>query len=134
DLDGIELGGSIVLNGGTMRDAAGNDAVTVLNNAAPTNNVFIYSLVPGVALSTSAVSPVNQPFTVNIVFTEAVTGFDLTDITLANATPGSLQTGDNTNFTLLVTPLADGTVSLQVPAGVAQNIGNIGNAASNTLE
>ncbi|TCS85076.1 gliding motility-associated-like protein [Anseongella ginsenosidimutans] len=133
DLDGIELGSSIVMNGGTIRDAAGNDAAAALNNAASTDNVFVYSLIPGVTLSTTASSPVNQAFTLSIVFTEAVTGFDLTDVSFGNATLSSLQTADNITYTALVTPSANGTVSLSVPAGAAQNIANNDNTASNTL-
>ncbi|GAA0558101.1 Ig-like domain-containing protein [Chitinophaga japonensis] len=133
DLDGIALGNSIILNGGTIQDAAGNDAVLTLNSVPATSGIFVYSVTPGVTLSTTAVSPVNQAFTVSVVFTEAVTGFTLADITATNATLSNLQTSDNITYTALVTPSADGAVSLNVPAGVAQNIGNIGNTASNTL-
>ncbi|HYH56985.1 MAG TPA: Ig-like domain-containing protein, partial [Anseongella sp.] len=133
DLDGIALGSGIVLDGGAIRDAAGNDARLTLNNVAPTDNVFVYSVKPGVTLSTAAASPVNQAFTVTLQFSEAVTGFTLGDITAANTGLSFLQTTDNITYTALVTPLADGAVSLQVPAGVARNIGNNDNTASNTL-
>lgn len=133
DLDGIALGSSIVLNGGSIQDAAGNDAVLTLNSVPGTGGIFVYSVTPTVTLSTTAVSPVNQEFTVSIVFSEAVTGFALADITATNATLSNLQTTNNITYTALVTPSADGAVSLSVPAGAAQNIGNIDNTASNML-
>lgn len=133
DLDGVVLGSNILLNGGTVQDAAGNDVVPALNNAAPTHGVFVYAITPGVTLSTTAVSPISQAFTVSMVFTEPVTGFTVGDITATNATISNLQTADNVTYTVLVTPVADGTVSLEVPADVAMNIGNNGNTVSNTL-
>ncbi|MFC3197128.1 MBG domain-containing protein [Parapedobacter deserti] len=133
DLDGVVLGSDIRLNGGTIRDIAGNDVVPILNSVAATNGVFVYAITPGVTLSTTAVSPVREAFTVSIAFTEPVTGFTTADLSVANATVSNLQTADNITYTALVTPVADGAVSIQVLADAAQNIGNNGNTASNTL-
>lgn len=41
DLDGITLGGSIDLNGGTIRDASGNDTVAILNSVGSTASVLV---------------------------------------------------------------------------------------------
>ncbi|RQP16956.1 MAG: gliding motility-associated C-terminal domain-containing protein [Parapedobacter sp.] len=133
DLDGIDVGGSLVLDGGTIRDAAGNDALPVLHQTGLTDDVRVYAVHPSVALSTEATSHVNTPFTLVVTFDEPVTGFAVGDITASNATVSNLQTTDHITYTALVTPTADGTVSIQVPADVAQNVGNNGNTASNML-
>jgi hypothetical protein len=41
DLTGIQIGGSIDLNGGTLRDAAGNDALLALNSVGSTAGVLV---------------------------------------------------------------------------------------------
>ncbi|AWC68649.1 hypothetical protein CA606_20145 [Caulobacter vibrioides] len=76
DADGVALGSSIALNGGTLKDAAGNDAVLMLNNVGSTTNVRVDAVAPTVA---SAAVPTARTyktgdvleFTVN--FSEAVT-------------------------------------------------------------
>ena len=133
DLDGITLGTTVVLNGGAIRDGAGNDALPTLHAVGNTTQVFVNTAAPGVMISSAATSPVNQPVTATITFTEAVTGFTIGDIIATNATLSNLQQKDAVTYTALVTPTTDGAVSVQVPAGVAVNTGNNGNTASNTL-
>ncbi|WP_353185719.1 MBG domain-containing protein [Parapedobacter lycopersici] len=133
DLDGIALGSSLELAGGTIRDAAGNDAVPTLNNSGPTDQVLVYAVQPSVAVATAAISPVNGSFTAIITFSEAVTGFSSAGISVTNATLGTLQTEDNIKYTVEVSPLADGPVSLSVSADAAQNMAANGNTVSNTL-
>ncbi|MGO4295043.1 Ig-like domain-containing protein, partial [Chitinophaga sp. RAB17] len=130
DMNGITLGTTLT---GTIRNTAGKDAILTLNNVGNTTGVLVNTTNPGVVISTTATSPVIAPFTATITFTEAVTGFTLGDITSTNATLSAFQTTDNITYTVLVTPAADGAVSLQVPASVAVNVGNNSNTASNTL-
>ncbi|MGS2741045.1 Ig-like domain-containing protein [Sinomicrobium sp. M5D2P17] len=132
DTDGIALN-NLSLNGGTITDTSGNDAVLALNNVPDLTNVRVNTTMPTVTISTATPSPVNMAFTATITFSEAVTGFVSGDITVTNATISNLQTSDNITYTVTVTPGADGEVTLQVPAGAAQNIGENGNSASNTL-
>jgi gliding motility-associated-like protein len=131
DMDGISLGGALQLNNSTIRDAAGNDVVLTLNNVGNTNNVFVNTTVPTVTLNGNP--PAQGPWTMNITFSEAVTGFTLNDIEATNATVSNLATADNITYTVLVTPGATGSVTLRVPADAAVNIGDNGNAASNTI-
>jgi len=133
DLDGISVGSAIALSGGTIQDAATNNAVLTLNSIGSTANVFVYSVVPGVTISTTAPALVNAGFTITVTFTEAVTGFTAADVTAANATVTNLATSDNITYTLDVAPAADGAVTLQVPASSAVNIAGNGNTVSNTL-
>lgn len=131
DMDGIELPASPQLNGGSIKDAAANSANLTLNSVGNTTGVFVNTVTPTVVLGGSI--SLNAPSTINIVFSEAVTGFDLTDFSLTNATVSNLQTTDNITYTVLLTPTAQGIVSIQVPANKAINIGGNGNSASATL-
>lgn len=133
DLDGISMGGNLMSNGGSFRDAAGNDALPALNTISPTDGVLVYAMHPTLTLSTVADVPVNGAFTVTAMFSEPVTGFTLNDITVDNATLSDLQTADNTEYTVVATPLIGGSVEFSVVADVAVNVANNGNEASNTL-
>lgn len=46
DEDGISIGAAINLNGGTIRDAAGNDAETALGGAGSTASVLVDAVIP----------------------------------------------------------------------------------------
>lgn len=48
DSNGVTLGSAIQLNGGTLRDTAGNDTLVTLNNIASTANVNVDGVVPAV--------------------------------------------------------------------------------------
>ena len=133
DMNGIALGANLQLNNATITDAATNNANVTLQNVAPTNNVFVNTAHPSVTLSTTAASRVNAPFTVTVAFNEAVTGLAVADFTTTNATTSNLQTTDNITYTVVVTPTADGLVSIQLPVNAAQNIGGNDNTASNTI-
>ncbi|WP_343746242.1 Ig-like domain-containing protein [Chitinophaga sp.] len=130
DMDGIVVGTAL---SGVVKDIAGNAANPTLNNVGNTSGVFVNTQQPVVTLGTTAVSPVRQAFPVNITFSEAVTGFTASGITVTNGTAGALQTTNNIIYTAIITPSADGTVTVQIPAGAAQNIGLNDNQASNTL-
>ncbi|UPK68283.1 Ig-like domain-containing protein [Chitinophaga filiformis] len=132
DLDGITVG-TLNLNGSTIKDDATNNAILTLNNVGNTSGVFVHTGSPSVQLSTTAAARVNAPFTVTAVFNEAVTGLAAGDFTVTNGTASNLQTANNITYTLTVTPAADGTVTIQLPAAQAQNVVSNGNTASNTL-
>ncbi|MEH6565831.1 MAG: Ig-like domain-containing protein [Halopseudomonas sp.] len=84
DSNGIELGEAIILNGATLRDAAGNAAEPALNNVAATEGVQIDAVPPQVSgIELDAQSPTNAnavSFTVS--FSEDVSGVDLGDFQL----------------------------------------------------
>ena len=129
DMDGITPG---TLNG-TIKDAVGNNATLTLHNVGATTGVFVNTTHATAIVSATAAAIINAPYTARITFSEAVTGFVQGDITVTNATLSNLLTSDNITYTVLVTPLANGNVTLSVPANAAVNIGNNGNAISNTL-
>jgi large repetitive protein len=68
-----------------------------------------------------------------LVFSEAVTGLVASDLQLTNGTAANLQTSDNINFTVSITPTGSGAVSVQLPADKAVNIADNGNQASNAI-
>ena len=88
---------------------------------------------PTVTITTLAPFPTNEPFSVDIEFSEAVTGFIAVDVEVTNGMASDLATTDNVTYQILVTPTADGPVSVQVPENVAQNINSVSNAASNEI-
>ena len=70
-------------------------------------------------------------FTATITFLEPVNGFAVGDITVGNGTAASF-TGSNgdTVFTALITPTADGAVTVDVAADVATDAAGNGNTAA----
>ena len=70
-------------------------------------------------------------FTATFTFTEPVTGFVVGDITLANATASEFMGADGgTSYTALITPTANGTVTVDVPAEKAADDAGNGNTAA----
>jgi LPXTG-site transpeptidase (sortase) family protein len=91
----------------------------------------VYDITPpGVTITSSLTSPTNvSPIPITITFTEAVTGFDLADISVANGSANNFS-GSGTTYTASVTPAANGQVTVNVYAGVASDsAGNINTAA-----
>lgn len=78
----------------------------------------------------SALSPI--PFTIQ--FSENVTGFQESDLQITNGTIASFLTTNPSQYTVNVTPTADGPVVVTVPAGVAQDpSGNANTSATATV-
>ena len=122
------------LNDGTLTinltpsDSSGNEGVAVTDTATKE------TVQPGATVATSATDPVNGTFEVTVTFTEAVSGFALSDFNVSNGTASDLRMGGGgTLFAANITPTADGEVTVQVDADVAQDSNGNGNTASNTL-
>ena len=81
--------------------------------------------------TTDAEPPVNEPFT--ITFSVPVTGFDVDDLMVENGTASEFE-GSGDTYTALITPDGDGTVSVTIAAGAAEDDERNQTAASNTLE
>lgn len=69
DSNGVTLGSAIQLNGGTLRDTAGNDTLVTLNNIASTANVNIDGVAPTVV---SVTTPANGSYRAGDVLTFTV--------------------------------------------------------------
>ena len=107
-------------------DAAGN------GNEASTHTVAIDLTRPGVTL-TAPTTPQNAAFDVSIEFTEVVTGFSASEISLSgvDATVTNFVGDDgDSEYTAEITPTTEGELVIQVPAGAAEDAATNGNAAS----
>jgi gliding motility-associated-like protein len=134
DVDGISVGTTISLNGGTIKDQSGVNALLSLNNIASSTTVFVDGIKPTPTLSTSATAIVNGSFTVTFTYDETVSNFQLADITVTNGiasnftsvTTGSVWTAD-------ITPTVAGNVTVSLAVGVANDQAGNGSVASNTI-
>ena len=131
DLD--DLNGTVTLSfatGQNITDPAGN-ALDTTGTPSPNDNTFLLdNTAPTVTITAASTS--TGPFTATFTFDEAVTGFASGDITVGNGAPSNLQnpTSDNQTFTALITPVATGTVTLNVAADVAMDAVGNGNTAA----
>ncbi|PZX17834.1 putative secreted protein (Por secretion system target) [Breznakibacter xylanolyticus] len=136
DLDYTSIS-SLSLAGGTIKDVAGNNAILTLPSPGAANSlgankaIVIDGVVPTVTItSTSAAITYTTPIPVTVTFSEAVTNFIYSDVTLTNGTIGSFS-GNGTIYTFSVTPSGQGLVTVAIAAGVAQDVaGNLSTAAT----
>ena len=122
---------SVSIGADKARNAAntGNTASNVLTLT------YNSSAGPGVSISTTASSTTStSPIPVTISFSETVTGFDITDISVVNGTAGNLiEAVSGKVWTANITPSGSGSVSVSIGADKARNVLNTGNTASNVL-
>ncbi|MEG3960577.1 Ig-like domain-containing protein, partial [Microcoleus sp. herbarium2] len=82
------------------------------NNTAATGLTRTYdATAPTVALTSTDATTVNAAFSVTATFSEDVSGFDNTDITVANGTVNNFVTLDAKTYSFDVTPAASGNVT-----------------------
>ncbi len=94
--------------------------ITNVDDTPPT-----ISITPN-GTTTSAIS---IPFTFQ--FSETVTGFDLSDISVTNGTKGKFEAVDGDTYTLVVVPSTDGDVQISIAADAAFDAALNGNKAAN---
>ncbi|MEG4594386.1 FG-GAP-like repeat-containing protein, partial [Microcoleus sp. F8_C2] len=122
--------------GATLKDTAGNDATLTIpagQSLADSRAIIVDTILPTVALTSTSATTVKAPFSVTATFSENVTGFDNTDITLANANVSNFVTLDAKTYTFDVTPSADGPVTVDVPAAKATDTASNNNTAATGL-
>jgi hypothetical protein len=133
DNDGIAVGAAITANGGTLKDATGNDAVLTLTSVGSTTGVLVDAVAPTIIQTTTASNSTNtSPIPVTITFSEAVTGFVAGDITVTNGTASNFA-GSGMAYTVNITPAGQGTVTVNVAGGVANDAAGNGNTAATAL-
>lgn len=118
---------SIDLAAGIVSDVANN-----LNSNSSSLSRTFDNIQPSVSLSSLATDPTNSAFVVNAIFSESVTGFVATDVTLTNATISSFS-GSGSTYSFTVTPISVGIVSVGVSANVATDVAGNNNTASSIL-
>ncbi|WP_347330753.1 tandem-95 repeat protein, partial [Marinimicrobium locisalis] len=110
----------------TLTDTAGNTA------SAVTDTATLDATAPSTSLSTAASDPTNGTFDITVTFGETVSGFDVSDIQATNASLSNF-TGSGSSYSATVSPTADGSVSVDVAAGAAQDTAGNDNTAAATL-
>jgi uncharacterized repeat protein (TIGR02059 family) len=135
DADGITAASSVTLNGGTIRDAAGNDAATTGITFASTAAVLVDAVAPTVSsinrVSSATTNATSVDYTVT--FSENVSGVDTSDFTLtatgtaAGAIASIAQVNGSTYTVTVNTISGDGTLRLDLKnagTGIADTPGN----------
>ncbi|MFD2515315.1 Ig-like domain-containing protein [Pontibacter locisalis] len=120
---------SVGLPAGKATDLAGNP-----NAAAASLEKMYDGTGPDVTIASDAPARVNAPFEVTFSFSEAVTEFTATDVTVSNGTLNNFTVTDATTYKAQITPGADGEVNIGVSADVAYDNASNGNMASNLLQ
>ncbi len=117
----------IALPASVTEDLAGNT-----NTAATSLTVTVDTSSPTVAISSTVSSPTNlNSIPVAVVFSEVVTGFELSDLSIVNGSASGLQpSADGRTYSFNVAPTNDGVVTVAVPANIAVDTANKGNLAS----
>ena len=107
----------------TAMDEAGNttDSASEIKRCNPGQSDCISPTVSmSVTPSDFRVRP-NLPIPMTATFSEAVSGFDVNDISVANGTAGNFAGSDGDRvYSFDVTPTAIGEVTVDIPAGVAE--------------
>ena len=109
-------------------DNSGNAATQVSSTG-----VTYDTIPPGVTLSTTVVGGLtNLPIPVTVTFTEDVTGFDSTDITLGSGTVSSFS-GTGSVYTFTANPTSQGTETINIAGSKAVDLAGNNNTAATQL-
>ncbi len=110
---------------GVAQDSAGN------GNTAAQFSIIYDNIQPTVAITSTATSPTkNSPIPITATFSETITGFAVGGINVGNGTANNFVMISGTVYTFDVTPSGEGTVTVDIPAGVAQDSAGNGNTAA----
>ena len=86
---------------------------------------------PSLTITPDGTTTSDDPISFTFQFSEDVTGFTAGDVSLTNGTAGTFTQVDAATYTLDVSPVSDGLVTVSVAADVAQDLANNGNTAAN---
>ncbi|MBB6610721.1 gliding motility-associated C-terminal domain-containing protein [Pontibacter sp. Tf4] len=114
--------------------ATAADALDNKSGAGENFTVTIDRTSPTATLATTATSPVNKAFQVQISFSEAIYSLQASGFIVTNGTISNLQSQNERTYTATLTPTTDGAVTLQLQAGKATDLAGNTNTASNTLQ
>jgi N,N-dimethylformamidase beta subunit-like protein len=139
-VSGMTTTGTVIASiaAGVAQDAAGN---TNLGSTSTDNTVSFDAARPTVTINQAAgqPDPTNaSPINFTVVFSEAVSGFTDTDVTIGGTAGGSPKTvtvsGGPSTYNVAVSGMTTaGTVIASIAAGVAQDtVGNLNSASTST--
>jgi hypothetical protein len=133
-IDGVDNDGTVIVS--VPFGAATDRFDRPFQSSEGDGSVTYDTTRPAVALTSTAPALVNGPFTVTATFDDAVFGFTTTGLALVNAT-AALASGVDGGmvYTLTITPIADGPVSVSINADAATDLaGNSNTASPETIE
>jgi hypothetical protein len=107
---------------------------TTGGGASASASVAVDATSPDVVLSGGPSDGIsaNESFTVTATFNEVVTGFSASDVVAQNASITAV-TGSGSDYTISLRATGAGTVTVEVPAGAAEDAASNPTNASNTL-
>jgi hypothetical protein len=109
---------------------AATDGSSNPNPASNTISIVSQTTPPAPTISSTASNPTNlTSIPITVTFTESVTGFTSSDVSVTNGTISGFS-GSGTTYTFNVAPTASGTVTVDVPAGVATDAAGNPNTAA----
>ncbi|MDV2968386.1 autotransporter domain-containing protein [Nitratireductor aquimarinus] len=120
DLNGIQVGSAIGLNGGIITNAFSTPADPALNGVGSTTGVLVDTIAPTVTSSAVSASPAPDAVAIDflVTFSKPVNGVDSSDfvLTTTGSAMGAISgvaTSDNMTYTVSVTGIS-GTGSLRL--------------------
>ncbi len=127
---------ALILNGGSIRDAAATDASITLpalggaGSLSTNANIVIDTTLSDVTIA----SPISgdtslDAIPVTVTFSESVTGFTLSDFSVTNGCASNLR-GSGTTYYADIVPRAHGGVIVSIPSAVAVDVAGNPNTAS----
>ena len=137
DTDGISIGANVLaLNSGTIRDAAGNNAILTHSAVSDNESYMVDTTAPTVnsfTLSDSALK-IGENATVSLVFSDVVISFSsAADITAPNGSLTTFTSSDNITWSGTFTPttnIEDASNTLALGTNYSDPAGNTGPAAT----
>lgn len=123
-------------NGSVTVNIASGQAIDSVGNANLVSNTFSAEYdtqLPSVSIDGPS-SAVNTAFTGTFTFSEPVSGFDISDITVTNAIISNFSVSSDSLYSALFTPEADGEVTVKVNGNLAIDNANNNNSESNLFE
>ncbi|MBF0452477.1 MAG: cadherin repeat domain-containing protein [Candidatus Magnetomorum sp.] len=121
---------SVKVLANTISDQAGN------GNTASETLSFVYDTVsPQVTILSQTSTQTNiSPIPVTLTFSEAVTGFDETDMTVNGGTILQFNAlGDNRTYTVTITPSGQGNITIDISEACASDTAGNTNTAAQTF-
>ncbi|WP_438710112.1 FG-GAP-like repeat-containing protein [Aquimarina muelleri] len=119
DTDGVVLGNTINLNGGTIKDTFNKDASLILKNIKNTTNVLVDAISPTVIIKSSEINPsYATSIKLTIIFSKTVTGFVEDDIVITNGSILDFK-ANGAIYNLVIKPAISGQVNVNINYNVA---------------
>nr|WKN34406.1 Ig-like domain-containing protein [Tunicatimonas sp. TK19036] len=122
-------------NPGQVKLHVDKDAVRATQDNSQGNKasyaLFVYDPeAPTVAFEDRAFDTASATYTLDIVFSKAVSAFSKEDIIIVNGSVAQIQTSDSTSFYATIVPGNEGEISLSIPASAAyDNLGRENHAS-----